>query len=290
MGDLSGSPGCIWLIWNDKWKRPFKCPKDGCDKCYKRPDHLKRHLLRHDEMPKLCPWPGCIMVCSNQCSFRRHLQRHYRKGDLQRGNLNEKVLKCSDPDCNAVFAYPCRLESHCSIVHGLHCAEFFCGEPGCGKAFDSAKLLQEHISQSHKTIICHICGFSILRRNSKRHVEAHDPNRVKQRLFCPVDNCSHSYSNSFNLSVHMKVRHLGMKGYQCAFDNCNKGFGYKHVRDMHERTKMHFYVQGDFEEEDLKFQARCRGGRKPVTLQSVEDLFRKRVMCDRNEQEAACGG
>lgn len=44
-------------------------------------------------------------------------------------------------------------------------------------------------------------------------------------------------------------------------------------------------LQGDFEEEDLKFQSRPRGGRKPMTLQKVDDLFRKRVIGPKEGQE-----
>ena len=38
------------------------------------------------------------------------------------------------------------------------------------------------------------------------------------------------------------------------------------------------FCQGDFLEEDLKFQSRACGGRKAVFLKSIDDLFRKRVV------------
>ncbi|MCO5593836.1 hypothetical protein L7F22_047854 [Adiantum nelumboides] len=189
------------------------------------------------------------------------------------------------PGCNAVFQYPCRLQSHRDTVHGLIYADIRCGEPGCGKSFGNRKFLLEHIRHSHSTIICQICGASVSRKCFKRHVDGHDTCQVKPRLFCPFDGCMHSFSNSSNLSVHVRVCHLGMKEYCCSYDGCGKAFGYKHTRDNHERTRFHTYVQGDFEEEDLKFQAQCRGGRKPVMLQKVEDLFRKRVVSLKEQQE-----
>ncbi|KAI5072299.1 hypothetical protein GOP47_0012405 [Adiantum capillus-veneris] len=261
-------------------ERPFVCPKDGCGKCYKNPCHLKRHLLHHEQMACLCPQPGCIEVCSNQSCLSRHLQRHDIKGDVQRGTVDaKKVLKCPEPGCSATFPYPCRLQQHADIVHGLSYADIRCGEPGCGKSFTSAKFLLQHIRHFHSRVVCQICGVSVSRKSFKRHAVGHETCDVKQRLFCPFDGCTHSFANSSNLSVHIRVRHFGRKEYCCRYDGCGKAFGYRHTRDNHESRGFHAYVPGDFKEEDIKFQARWRGGRKPLTLLKVEDLFRKRVMC-----------
>lgn len=226
------------------------------------------------------------MLCSNRNNLKRHLRKHDLKGDLQRGRLEtKKVLQCPEPDCSDTFKYPCRLQSHYDTAHGLQYADIICGEPGCGKRFSNGKFLLQHIRQLHPTISCQMCGVSVSRKSFKRHLMGHEVSQVKQRLFCPFDGCVHSFANSFNLSVHIRVRHMGRREYRCTFDDCNRTFGYRHARDNHEKTRLHCYIQGDFKEEDLKFQARPRGGRKPVTLQKVEDLFRKRVVGPKEEQE-----
>eukprot|EP00250_Pteridium_aquilinum_P014195 c21836_g1_i2 orf=1-642(-) len=214
------------------------------------------------------------MLCSNRSNLHRHLQKHELKGDLQRGSLKtKKELKCPEPSCSMTFEYPCRLQSHYDTAHGLQYTDIICGEPGCGKHFSDQKSLLRHIRQLHPTIACQICGVSVLRKSFKRHLMGHDISHVKQRLFCPFDGCVHSFANSFNLSVHIRIRHMGRREYHCTFDGCDKTFGYRHTRDKHEKTSMHCHTKGDFEEEDLKFQAQPRGGRKRVTLQKVEDLF-----------------
>lgn len=226
------------------------------------------------------------MLCSNEYNLHRHLQKHELKGDLQRGVLDsKKVLRCPEPGCRATFEYPCRLQSHCDTAHGLPFADIRCGEHGCGQQFANAEFLLEHIRHSHNTVVCHICGVSLLRKSFKRHVVGHEVRQVKQRLACPFDECAQSFANSSNLSVHMRVCHLGRKEFRCTFLGCDKVFGYRHTRDNHEKSRSHCYIQGDFEEEDRKFQAGCRGGRKPATLQKVEDLCRKRVLCPKQEQE-----
>lgn len=96
------------------------CPMDGCGNCYKRWDHLNRHLLQHEEKGLLCPRLGCIMSYSNRYNLQRHLRNHDLKGDLQRGRLeSEKVHPCPEPDCSATFKYPCRLQSHYDSAHGV---------------------------------------------------------------------------------------------------------------------------------------------------------------------------
>lgn len=229
------------------------------------------------------------MVCSNQSNLQRHLRKHDLKGDLQRGRLEtEKKLKCPEPDCSKTFGYPCRVQSHHAIAHGFHYAEIICGEPGCGERFQETSTLLEHIRSFHKIINCQLCGVSILRRSLKRHLMVHQVSRDRLRLLCPFEGCGCSFANSSNLSVHVKVHHMGRRDYQCSFEDCSRTFGYRHTRDNHENTSLHCHTEGDFVEEDLKFQSRPRGGRKPVTLKKVEDLFRKRVIGPKQAEKSCC--
>ena len=45
-----------------------------------------------------------------------------------------------------------------------------------------------------------------------------------------------------NLHQHMKVVHLGEKPFACGFPGCGMRFGYKHVRDNHEKKGQHVYT------------------------------------------------
>lgn len=45
-----------------------------------------------------------------------------------------------------------------------------------------------------------------------------------------------------NLRQHMKVVHLEQKPFSCSFSGCGMRFGYRHVRDNHERSGHHVYI------------------------------------------------
>lgn len=49
-------------------------------------------------------------------------------------------------------------------------------------------------------------------------------------------------SQASNLQQHTKVVHLGQKPFACCFPGCGMRFGYKHVRDNHEKSGHHVYT------------------------------------------------
>lgn len=49
-------------------------------------------------------------------------------------------------------------------------------------------------------------------------------------------------SQASNLQQHMKVVHMGQKPFACCFPGCGMRFGYKHVRDNHEKSGQHVYT------------------------------------------------
>ncbi|KAG6533647.1 hypothetical protein ZIOFF_007522 [Zingiber officinale] len=80
-----------------------------------------------------------------------------------------------------------------------------------------------------------------------------------------------------NLRQHIKAVHQNLRPFACRFSKCGKKFPYKHVRDNHEKSGVHSYIQGDFLEIDEQWQSRPRGGRKRK-CPSIESFCRKRIV------------
>ncbi|KAJ7548852.1 hypothetical protein O6H91_07G030400 [Diphasiastrum complanatum] len=226
-----------------------------------------------------CPWPNCKLQCTNKSNFKRHLRRHDEKGSLQR---------CRDKSMDKIKMYPCEcgkefrnlsaLQYHQDTAHVIQYAEIICSEVGCYETFSDAASLKEHARLSHRYALCEVCGKSFLKRNLKRHYEAHN-GAVKQSFYCPYANCSHGYTRKSNLTSHIKAVHLQVKPYSCSFENCGKRFAFKNVRDNHEKTAAHLPWLGDFISEEKKLLLKPKGGRKRMVFMSVDDLFLKRGRC-----------
>eukprot|EP00249_Psilotum_nudum_P020218 c27607_g1_i6 orf=403-1119(+) len=236
-------------------------------------------MSKHDGELFPCSQEGCQVKCSSKYNLKRHLRMHSLKGNLRQGGRKEPLSKkqllcCSKPDCGKAFAYPSQLRRHTLTVHAFEYAAILCSLPGCGVYFSTSSALKEHLRSSHERVNCEVCKASVLRRCYKRHLTAHETKHL-QRLQCVFPNCSHSCNKSSNLNKHYNVVHTGDRPFICTVEGCSKTFAYRHVRDKHEKTGAHCYGQGDFYEEDQKFLSRPRGGRKPVTLEKVDDIFRK---------------
>ncbi|KAG6515834.1 hypothetical protein ZIOFF_026268 [Zingiber officinale] len=80
-----------------------------------------------------------------------------------------------------------------------------------------------------------------------------------------------------NLRQHIKAVHQNLRPFACRFSECGKKFPYKHVRDNHEKSGVHSYIQGDFLEIDEQWQSRPRGGRKRK-CPSIGSFCRKRIV------------
>ena len=46
-----------------------------------------------------------------------------------------------------------------------------------------------------------------------------------------------------NLNQHIRAVHLGLRPFKCRFAECEMSFAHKAVRDNHEKTGRHCYVQ-----------------------------------------------
>ncbi|CAK9316427.1 unnamed protein product [Citrullus colocynthis] len=71
-----------------------------------------------------------------------------------------------------------------------------------------------------------------------------------------------------NLQQHMKVVHMGQKPFACCFPGCGMRFGYKHVRDNHEKSGQHVYTNGDLKQlMNNSAQNQGEGEKESVQLQ-----------------------
>ncbi|XP_042380377.1 transcription factor IIIA-like [Zingiber officinale] len=164
-----------------------------------------------------------------------------------------------------------------AFVYILEYVEVVSNEPGCMKTFTNVECLKAHIKTSHLYVDCVICGTKQLKKNIKRHEHMHEASEVTERTKCNFEGCERTFSNVSNLRQHIKAVHQNLRPFACRFSECGKKFPYKHVRDNHEKSGVHSYIQGDFLEIDEQWQSRPRGGRKRK-CPSIGSFCRKRIV------------
>ncbi|KAF0905410.1 hypothetical protein E2562_004387 [Oryza meyeriana var. granulata] len=253
-------------------QRPFACHIDGCPFSYSRKDHLNRHLLTHQGKLFACPVEGCNRKFSIKGNMQRHVQEMHKDGSPCE---SRKEFICPEVNCGKTFKYASKLQKHEESHVKLDYSEVICCEPGCMKAFTNLECLKAHNESFHRHVVCDVCGTKQLKKNFKRHQRMHEGSCVTERVQCHFKDCNLSFSKKSNLNKHIKAVHKQKRPFVCGFAGCDKSFSYKHVRDNHEKSSAHVYVQANFEETDRE-RPRQAGGRKRKPI-PMESLMRKRV-------------
>ncbi|BGP46618.1 hypothetical protein JCM10450v2_002465 [Rhodotorula kratochvilovae] len=85
--DPNGEPTEAQIAWvgttkTGKIKKIFLCKVPGCGKCFKRSEHLKRHVrsIHTNEKPFQCQWPTCKRLFSRHDNLNQHLRIHREPG------------------------------------------------------------------------------------------------------------------------------------------------------------------------------------------------------------------
>ncbi|CAK9321340.1 unnamed protein product, partial [Citrullus colocynthis] len=256
-------------------ERPYICSVDGCEASYRRKDHLTRHLLQHQGIIFRCPIESCNREFAYISCVNRHLKECH--GGEAPPEECQKQFVCPEDGCGKVFRYASQLQKHEDSHVKLDSIEACCTEPGCSRTFTNKQCLRAHMQSCHQYIKCEICGEKKLRKNLKQHLrQKHESEGPLEAIPCRYQGCSKVFSTASNLQQHMKVVHMGQKPFACCFPGCGMRFGYKHVRDNHEKSGQHVYTNGDFEAADEQFRSKPRGGRKRI-CPTVEMLIRKRI-------------
>ncbi|KAF6161679.1 hypothetical protein GIB67_033172 [Kingdonia uniflora] len=218
-----------------------------CEECgafFTKPAHLKQHMVTHSRKRQFaCPVDDCRTSYRRKDHLTRHLLQH-----------QGKLFTCTVENCNRRFAYLANMKRHVIECHEEEESsssvkkQHVCQEEGCGKAFKYASRL-------------------------RKHEESHG----KFSLSFSFKGCLHTFATKSNLNQHFKAVHLEDRPFACRMPGCAKRFPYKHVRDNHEKTGSHVYIDGDFVESDELFRSRPRGGRKRK-FPTIEMLQRKRIV------------
>ncbi|KAJ0974887.1 hypothetical protein J5N97_016852 [Dioscorea zingiberensis] len=256
-------------------QRPFACPMDDCPCSYRRKDHLTRHLLKHEGKVFTCPSENCSRKFAFQGNMKRHVKEFHN--DATTPNSCEKQHTCPEEGCGKIFKYASQLRKHEDTHVKPDYVEVVCGEPSCLKHFTNSECLKAHIESCHRHIKCDVCGTRQLKKNFMRHQLIHEGKSGAEKIKCTFEGCLYAFSNKSNLRKHLKAVHEGLRPFTCRVSGCRKKFPYKHVRDNHEKSGAHVYVQGDFVVADELFRSQPRGGRKRKCV-SVESLLRKRIV------------
>ncbi|GAA5976545.1 hypothetical protein JCM11641_001334 [Rhodosporidiobolus odoratus] len=78
-----------------KPKKIFLCKVPGCGKCFKRSEHLKRHVrsIHTNEKPFQCQWPTCGKYFSRHDNLNQHLRIHREPG-VSDDQFSEQLRQC----------------------------------------------------------------------------------------------------------------------------------------------------------------------------------------------------
>ena len=79
----------------------FKCKERGCERRFKRQEHLNRHMKSHTkERPHVCWVPGCQLAFTRKDNLKEHCKRHSKRGGR---NRYVATLDTTSPDYDPEF-------------------------------------------------------------------------------------------------------------------------------------------------------------------------------------------
>lgn len=157
-----------------------------------------------------CTEMDCDFKASSQLKLNRHLQ-----------NVHQLVIKktfCCDV-CGQIYPSKCRLQYHMNCH--LNISPFLCDFEGCTRAFRNPTRLRNHKQELHLQVIrmhCAICGKGFRTKASHDlHILGHE----KPTIPCEV--CGRLLTNRKTLRTHL-MTHTGERRYKCEVEGCNKAF------------------------------------------------------------------
>ncbi|CAG2119124.1 unnamed protein product, partial [Medioppia subpectinata] len=169
-----------------------------------------------------CDYNDCHKVFTESKAYRRHRLTH----------LADKSLKCPLNDCDYRCDRRFQLREHMNERHeGVD--QFPCPHDVCGELFLTADALKLHIdSDIHRPIVgqssskrvfkCDFIGCELTFKR-KDGLNRHRFIHTGKPLKCPYDGCDYRCVKTHDLTIHTN-RHLGLRPFACAVDECGKTF------------------------------------------------------------------
>ncbi|OMH81923.1 Transcription factor IIIA [Zancudomyces culisetae] len=210
----------------------YKCKYVDCERNvrgFKTIQHLTRHeKLVHSTRFK-CLLDGCDKVFNCKKSMTKHYSQDHSGPDNE-GSLPFKCTKCTDPNCQKVFASPSKLKRHIRYNQkgkssfGLEKDLYKCDYSECGHNFDTLKELIQHLNISHSD------------KSEESHTN-NDDKGVTKKYICPFENCNKEYTASHSLLAHYQTAHsIEKTEYPCPYDDCTRIYLRKTSLDIHIRS------------------------------------------------------
>ncbi|KAG7170082.1 Zinc finger protein 234-like 1, partial [Homarus americanus] len=203
-----------------------------CKKTFSCISSLRTHIrdIHDNSGPYWCP--HCNKPSKSQSGLRMHIQRHHRRPPPSSNvseHLQSVVPQC--PQCGKVFSCVSNVRVHIRDVHGTD-GPYICHlcnklSKSAGPAPIWAYFIVHTVAKRTRPLV--ICGCTL-----KTHISTMGPShapcaikcqepglgffplvreRRQIRYECSV--CGRTFSNVYNLKVHMRDQHLGLGSAKC---------------------------------------------------------------------------
>ncbi|XP_054167596.1 zinc finger protein 62 homolog [Oppia nitens] len=197
--------------------RLFKCDCDGCDKRFKRKEHIKQHkrYVHSDDRPFKCD------KCDKMFTFGQNLKNHQKSVHT----TVQKVYNCCYDGCHKVFRSESNLKVHYLRHENRLERRYKCDVDGCDKSFYQSNHLRDHKALVHsdeRPIACDWPECDKRFKIAKELVRHRNRHLGVRQYWCTVDGCDKSYITLSSLDTHRKDH---TKPYQCSWPGCEARYG-----------------------------------------------------------------
>ncbi|XP_024939894.1 zinc finger protein 143 isoform X2 [Cephus cinctus] len=263
-GKLKKKQGRIVInnIPETKSRSQYPCPREGCEKVYSTPHHLKVHERSHTgQRPYMCVHPKCKKSFSTGYSLKAHWRTH----------TGEKPYKCPTASCDKSFKTSGDLLKHIRTHTGER--PFVCPFEGCGRSFTTSNIRKVHVRThtGERPYKCTHpkCGKAFASAtNYKNHIRIHSGEKP---YACSIENCGRRFTEYSSLYKHHLV-HTQQRPFECKI--CFRRYRQNSTLIMHKRTA-HALIENDdgvdiFLQDPLEIVEENKGKRrKIVTKQNI---------------------